>query len=383
MGRPPHPIGTAGRTRTYQTPTGWRARTTFRDHDGVTREVQRAGKTKAAAERALQAALRDRDHRGGAGALTPDSRVTAAVEAWWGDVSVSDRMPGTLDQYRRVLDVHVLRGVGQLKIRELTVTSTDRFLRAVEAGHGAATAKMCRSVLSGICGWCARRDLLDRNPVRDTAPVTSRPRTPPRALTLAQVHDLLTWMGYDDRAKWRGIPPLVLFMLATGVRVGEAAAVLWNDIDLDGGTVTVAANVVRIKGRGLVRQVDESSKLKCRVLVLPAWAVVMLRRHRETQDPASLGLVFPAPLGGLRDPSNTNADMRDAFAFAGYGWVTSHTFRKTVATLIDEGGLSARAAADQLGHSDPSMTQARYFGRRISTGAAGVLEAIDGAGFVV
>lgn len=242
---------------------------------------------------------------------------------------------------------------------------------------------MCRSVLSGICGWCARRDLLDRNPVRDTAPVTSKPRTPPRALTLAQVHDLLTWMTYDEQAQWRGIPPLVLFLLATGVRVGEAAAVMWSDVDLDGGTVTVAANVVRLKGVGLVRQVDESSKLKRRVLELPAWAVAMLRRHQAAQGRSRQGLVFPAPLGGLRDPSNTQADMRAAFTFAGYGWVRSHTFRKTVATLIDEGGLSARAAADQLGHADPSMTQAKYFGRRISTGAAGVLEVIDGSVYTV
>src|SRR5690348_16283750 len=41
--------------------------------------------------------------------------------------------------------------------------------------------------------------------------------------------------------------------------------------------------------------------------------------------------------------------------------VTSHTFRRTVATLMDEAGLSARAAADQLGHAKVSMTQDHYF----------------------
>jgi integrase len=55
--------------------------------------------------------------------------------------------------------------------------------------------------------------------------------------------------------------------------------------------------------------------------------------------------------------------------------VTSHTFRRTVATLMDQCGLSARAAADQLGHSDPSLTQDVEYGRRIaSTGATEVLE---------
>jgi integrase len=37
--------------------------------------------------------------------------------------------------------------------------------------------------------------------------------------------------------------------------------------------------------------------------------------------------------------------------------VTFHTFRKTVATLLDDAGLTARQVADILGHANPSMTQ--------------------------
>lgn len=63
---------------------------------------------------------------------------------------------------------------------------------------------------------------------------------------------------------------------------------------------------------------------------------------------------------------------------AGFDWVTSHVFRKTVATLMDHAGLSSRAAADQLGHANTSMTTDVYFGRKIvTTGAAAVLEALN------
>ncbi len=43
--------------------------------------------------------------------------------------------------------------------------------------------------------------------------------------------------------------------------------------------------------------------------------------------------------------------------------VTTHSFRKSVATLIDDRGLSARIGADQLGHARPSMTQDVYMTR--------------------
>ncbi|NMH99896.1 tyrosine-type recombinase/integrase [Pseudonocardia acidicola] len=86
---------------------------------------------------------------------------------------------------------------------------------------------------------------------------------------------------------------------------------------------------------------------------------------------------FTAPLGGLRDPSTTPADLRVVFEAADYPWVTSHVYRKTVATLMDEAGLSARAAADQLDHANVSMAQDNYFGRKAArTGAATVLEGI-------
>jgi integrase len=106
----------------------------------------------------------------------------------------------------------------------------------------------------------------------------------------------------------------------------------------------------------------------------------MLRQRATRSAPAAEPgplPVFPAALGGWRDPSNTQADLRDAFITAGFDTVTSHVFRKTVATLMDHAGLSARAAADQLGHANTSMTTDVYFGRKVLvTGAAAVLEAL-------
>ena len=52
-----------------------------------------------------------------------------------------------------------------------------------------------------------------------------------------------------------------------------------------------------------------------------------------------------------------------------FDWVKTHTYRKTVATLLDQSGASARMIADQLGHSRVSMTQDVYLGRRAGNAA--------------
>ena len=86
--------------------------------------------------------------------------------------------------------------------------------------------------------------------------------------------------------------------------------------------------------------------------------------------------VFPDVLGGFRDPANVRRELRMARAEEELAWITSHTFRKTAATILDEAALSARLVADQLGHSRPSMTQDVYLARRIvDSQAAEALEA--------
>jgi integrase len=61
------------------------------------------------------------------------------------------------------------------------------------------------------------------------------------------------------------------------------------------------------------------------------------------------GLLFPTKLSRVRNPSNANRDLRAAAQRVDpeLEWVTSRTFRKTIATRLDEVGLSARTIWSQ------------------------------------
>lgn len=74
--------------------------------------------------------------------------------------------------------------------------------------------------------------------------------------------------------------------------------------------------------------------------------------------------------------SLSGAMWREARGQDTLAWITSHTFRKTAATILGEAALSARLVADQLGHSRPSMTQDVYLaGRAVDSQAAVALQA--------
>jgi integrase len=86
-------------------------------------------------------------------------------------------------------------------------------------------------------------------------------------------------------------------------------------------------------------------------------------------------VIFPSTTGTLRDPNNFGRRWRAVRDELGVPEVTTHSFRKTVATLIDDEGLSARIGADQLGHTRISMTQDRYMSRgRVHTQVAELLD---------
>lgn len=77
-------------------------------------------------------------------------------------------------------------------------------------------------------------------------------------------------------------------------------------------------------------------------------AMLRLYRTSDAERETILELAHDAELGAT-----------DAFS-----WITSHSFRKTVATILDDAGQSGRQIADQLGHARPSMTQDVYVGRK-------------------
>jgi integrase len=215
------------------------------------------------------------------------------------------------------------------------------------------------------------------NPVRDTARIKHGEKKSAVALSLAQVYDLRVKLATDQKTRDWDLLDFIDMVLATGERIGETCAITWEALDLDAGTVEIRSTVVRIKGHGLRIKPKPKSRAGYRKLQLPSWVVEMVRRRRIEATPNEWGVVFTSPTGLLRDPSNTQADLRDVFARLGYPWVTSHVFRKTAATLLDEAGVSARKIADQLGHSQVSVTQDFYRGSKIaSEDAARVLEII-------
>ncbi|MEV0109348.1 site-specific integrase [Nocardia sp. NPDC050799] len=156
--------------------------------------------------------------------------------------------------------------------------------------------------------------------------------------------------------------PITMFV-GTGLRRSELMALQWVDVDDRAKVARIHAKVVRVKGVGLVRVEDTKTDAGARLIPLPDFVMTMLRARSLDPRPSDDGVIFPSTTGTLRDPSNFGKQWRKVREQFGLPETSSHSFRKSLATLIDDASLSARVGADHLGHAHVSMTQDRYFGR--------------------
>ncbi|TYK53434.1 tyrosine-type recombinase/integrase [Actinomadura decatromicini] len=238
MGRPPLPVGTAGKIRFDKLgKQRVRARVEVRDYDGETREVNRSGPTRAAAERRLKEALRDRVGLPTNGKITADTRLRDAATLWWEEAEESGNLSEqTHEIYQRALK-RILKGLGGLQMREIDVPAADRFIKAVRKNNGASAAKTAKGVLSLLLGMAVRHGALGANPVRETAKISTGRPARVRALTPAEETAMLTKVAADQQARQRDVPELVEFLDGTGMRIGEALAVRAEVIDLEAGVL--------------------------------------------------------------------------------------------------------------------------------------------------
>jgi len=209
--------------------------------------------------------------------------------------------------------------------------------------------------------------------VRDLTPLElDRDRTA-RAFSVEELRAWLALLDSSEFARRHDLPELARFMLATGLRLGEALGVTWADVDLNVGAVAVSRTIIRVKGKGLAAQ-RVKSRASERGLLLPLGCVELLRARRIRRG-AFDGPVFPDSRGGWRDRSNVGKAFRQVRGGSEFEWVKTHTYRKTVATLLDQ---SARQCSHDRGSAgalasldDPGRLPRETRGERRQPGRSG------------
>jgi integrase len=299
-----------------------------------------------------------------------DARLTAAmfVEDWIHKaLPASQRKAATQDNYAIIAKTHLVPApFGVITLDKLRPSDIEALLVAKrDAGLSTSTQRLIYTVARSVLDTAVRDGLVRRN----VAAVVKRPtikRAEARYLTAAEVGRLL------EAARGDRLEPLIVLMLGTGLRRGEALALHWSDVVLtpESGHVRVRWTLGRV-GHELVFDEPKTERSR-RFVPLPHPVAAVLKQHRVSQAAERLAalvwqpweghpdLVFPTVIGTPSDPRNT---LR-AFAFiaerAGLPGVGLHTLRHSAASALIASGAHIKVVQELLGHSSYGITADIY-----------------------
>ncbi|MBO1750496.1 site-specific integrase [Actinotalea sp. BY-33] len=351
------------------------AAVTWRDPEtGRTRRKTYYGSTRAEVRTKLAAAVERRD----SGMPVTDASMTVGDWAMtWLETTLraSPRKATTKELYRRlVLTCLLPTRLARRRLDQLRPSHVDEFIIELSSSRSRhrrtedaqapllapATVQRVFYVTRLVLNGAVREGLLGRNPALVVRPPRAR-RHAARFLSATEMEAFL------EAARPTRAYPLLAFIAATGVRKGEALALRWSDVDLDGRQVLIRATLARVDGTLVASEPKTASSR--RTLPLSPPVVELLRRLATAQEAerahagnlwVETGFVFTTETGGPIDPRNVLRAAKVAAAKAGLDGVTVHTLRHSAATVMLEAGVHLKAVSEILGHADIRVTADVY-----------------------
>jgi integrase len=288
-----------------------------------------------------------------------------AFEEWAGG-RASTIAPSTRELYLLRLDKHALRILGRsTKARDVTPahlrTMIDKL--RVEKASGSSVRGVVVAT-SALFRYAVRRGMVATNPVRllerGDRPSGKR-ESEPRYLDRAQIDALLGKLGDEYR-------PIAALLAFAGLRVSEALALRWRDVDL-------AANTLNVQG----------TKTAASAATVPIAEPLKkeLKAHRKKLAAAGFQRVAAGAPLFTQDRRNTLRAIYKAGDDAGLNpegseRVGCHDLRHSCAGLLFAAGVSAPTVASVLRHSDTRVTLTTYAGL-VETDRADLRRDLDSA----
>jgi integrase len=302
----------------------------------------------------------------GPAAEAPPSPTFHEFASEWLESRRAELRPNTLLDYTWQLSNHLLPFFHRHHLAQITVAEVDRY-RAFKVREQVLSAESINKTitrLGQILAVAEERDLIPRNPVRVNTrnrklkAKRKRPVYLEAAEQIVAMIDAATELDARPQAKTAGRRALIAMLVFAGLRIGEATALTWRDIDLASGRISVGAS----KTEAGVRLVD----------ILPALRDELASHRRTNATAKPTGLVFPTSSGSRRDKDNARervirpvvAHAESLLADRGQqplpDGVTAHKLRHTFASILFARGEDPPYVMAQLGHTDPAFTLRVY-----------------------
>lgn len=292
------------------------------------------------------------------------------VDLWW-DGYKETLAPNSVQTIMGFIKNHLLPPFGDYKLDKLTrpiiQTQVNKWANKANKGEKGAFKdyKYLANINKMILQYAVTMDLIEANPARDVVVprLKKQDNKEIKHYTNQQVKQFLDYLDSLDQSNYTNLFDTVLYklLLATGLRIGEALALEWSDIDLDNATVSVSKTVNRLGGVN-----PPKSKTSHRVVDIDHKTLLMLKQYKNRQQVQSWHLgrtetvVFSVFTQKYASTNTLRSRIMKHFKNAGTPNIGFHGFRHTHASMMMNAGIGYKELQHRLGHANLSMTMDTY-----------------------
>ena len=263
--------------------------------------------------------------------------------------------PTTYAAHNYVFKNHILPGLGDIPLSELTSEMVGEFLeerrrfgnhRPGSSGLGEETMRHIHRLLQQCLDQAIRDGLLTENPAKAF-------RYRKSTTVKANIMTPLEMEDYLDAAERLGYLPMFMLALTTGLRQSELIALKWSDLDIENRTLTIAEN------RAVVRRELVEYGSQTRSIRLTPEVVDLLIMEHSKHPSSPLMFMHPATQRPY-SPQMVRRMHDEIIKEAGIDHIRYVDLRHTCAILALKNGMDTKELAQMLGHYRPTITRQNY-----------------------
>ena len=286
------------------------------------------------------------------------------ADSWISTLAPASCKAATVRSYEDLLRLHVLPMFGTLKLNQINRGKVkDFFASKINEGYSASSVNHMKNLISNVLSKAVDDEVISNNVALRTGKSIRKSNGNKEKENDREVADPLT---KEEAALLLSTAseyfprdyPLCLLLLRTGMRVGEAMALRWTDVDFNGRFIHVQRGLSRMKIEtpkgGRSRRVDMSQQL---AETLAAYRTECKRKGLALGLGDAPEYIFTNEKGGFMQVNNWRRRVFNRILEkAGLRRIRIHDCRHTYATLRISKGDSITDVSNQLGHYSVKLT---------------------------
>lgn len=293
--------------------------------------------------------IAERQMRASPSDFSQDMTLNEWYEYWIENIKRPSVKIGTYELYCRIYRIHIKGKLGYMRLSNIKPLDCHNMIINMSKKYSRTVVEHTFYCLRQLMDSAVENELIDHTPVK-ALKLKSEPREERRVFTAQEQKAFCDYVR-THKFKYRDE---CLFVLETGLRIGELLGLKWSDVDFTQRKIEVKRSMCYVVGQKKYIEVEPKTSSGVRTIPLTDKAYKILKGRKITGINYIFLDISRTTRVGLDPPLGT------VCKHLGIDKISIHGLRHSFATRCIEAGMKPKVLQKILGHSTLAMTMDLY-----------------------